>query len=161
MALLHGSGSNRESVLDHLAVLAGAGYGVLAFDARGHGDSAGSGMDLGWHGEDDLGGALDHVATSRASTRGRLGAVGLSMGGEEALALLGDPLLDAVVAEGATGRGRASTTGGSRSTSAESSRGGWTAGRTGWCSVLTGRRTAAVAAVRVARGRAGAPGGRW
>jgi pimeloyl-ACP methyl ester carboxylesterase len=102
--VLHGSGSNRESVLDQVAVLAGAGYGVLAFDARGHGGSAGTGMDLGWHAADDVGGALDLVATLPGVERGRIAAVGLSMGGEEALTAVGEPHLAAVVAEGATRR---------------------------------------------------------
>jgi dienelactone hydrolase len=62
-------------------------------------------MDLGWHGEDDLGGALDLLAGRSGVDPSRLGAVGLSMGGEEALALVGAPMLAAVVAEGATGRG--------------------------------------------------------
>jgi hypothetical protein len=64
VVVLHGSGSNRASVLDQVAVLADAGYGVLAFDARGHGESEGSGMDLGWHALEDLGGALDLVAST-------------------------------------------------------------------------------------------------
>jgi len=105
LVVLHGSGSNREAVLGQAKVLAAAGYGVLAFDARGHGESAGTGMDLGWAGEDDLGGALDFVVAQAGIDEHRVGALGLSMGGEEAVATLGDPLLSAVVAEGVTGRG--------------------------------------------------------
>ena len=48
---MHGAGSTRTAVLDHAAVLAEHGYGVLLFDARGHGESAGRGMDFGWYGE--------------------------------------------------------------------------------------------------------------
>ena len=39
VVLLPGSGSTRSAVLDHAVVLAGGGYGVLLFDARGHGES--------------------------------------------------------------------------------------------------------------------------
>ena len=42
VVLLHGAGSTRSNVLDEAAVLAGAGFGVLVVDARGHGESAGA-----------------------------------------------------------------------------------------------------------------------
>ena len=38
VALLHGAGSTRSNVLDHAVVLARHGYGVLLYDARGHGE---------------------------------------------------------------------------------------------------------------------------
>jgi uncharacterized protein len=41
VVLLHGAGSTRHAVLDHAVVLARHGYGVLLFDARGHGRSGG------------------------------------------------------------------------------------------------------------------------
>ena len=108
VALLHGATSTRAAVLDHAVVLADAGYGVLAYDARGHGDSGGDAMDLGWWGEDDLAGAVTWLADQPDVDPGRIGALGLSMGAEQALGALGaDPRLAAVVAEGATGRTRA------------------------------------------------------
>ena len=60
--LLHGSGSTRSAVLDQAAVLAEGGYGVLLFDARGHGESGGRAMDFGWYGDADIAGALDYLA---------------------------------------------------------------------------------------------------
>jgi dienelactone hydrolase len=105
VALLHGAGSTRSAVLDHAVVLAGAGLGVLLFDARGHGLSGGTAMDAGWHGDADLGGALSFLVGQSDVDATRLGAVGLSMGGEEAIgAAASDPRLLAVVAEGATNR---------------------------------------------------------
>ena len=105
VALLHGAGSTRSGVLDHAEVLAGHGFGVLLYDARGHGHSDGRAMDFGWYGDADLAGALAFLQ-ERADVRGgRIGAVGMSMGGEEAIgAMAGLPGLRAVVAEGATNR---------------------------------------------------------
>jgi uncharacterized protein len=106
VVLLHGSGSTRSSTLAHAAVLARHGYGVLLLDARGHGQSTGRAMDFGWNGDADVGAATAYLASPEAGVdAGRIGAVGLSMGGEEALgALAADQRLRAVVAEGATGR---------------------------------------------------------
>ncbi|MFC5263172.1 alpha/beta hydrolase [Kribbella qitaiheensis] len=50
VVLLHGAGSTRSSVLEHAVVLARHEYGVLLFDARGHGRSGGRAMDFGWRG---------------------------------------------------------------------------------------------------------------
>ena len=76
MVLLHGAGSTRSAVLDHAAVLARTGYGVLLFDARGHGESHGRAMDFGWYGDRDVNGAVQFVAAAgrrreRAHPRGR------------------------------------------------------------------------------------------
>ena len=105
VVLLHGAGSTRSDVLDHAAVLAGAGYGVLMIDARGHGDSGGRAMDFGWHGDADIAAATAFLAGRPEVDPDRIGAVGMSMGGEQAIgASGGDPRIRAVVAEGATAR---------------------------------------------------------
>lgn len=105
VALLHGAGSTRTAVLDHAAVLAGAGYGVLLYDARGHGGSAGRAMDFGWWGSQDAAGAVDFLSDRPDVSPDRIGLVGLSMGGEEAIGAAGtDDRVAAVVAEGATNR---------------------------------------------------------
>lgn len=120
VVLLHGSGSTRSSTLGQAAVLAHHGYGVLLVDARGHGASTGRAMDLGWNGDRDLAAATAYLSSpqSGADPR-RIAALGLSMGGEEALgALAVDPRIAAVVAEGATGRQAADL--------------GWLATRYGW-----------------------------
>lgn len=99
--LLHGAGSTRTATLDHAEALADAGFGVLMVDARGHGTSEGTAMDIGWHGADDLAAAVNWVAARPDVEEGRIGAVGLSMGGEEALTLAGqDPRVRAVVGDG-------------------------------------------------------------
>lgn len=99
--LLHGSGSTRTATLDHAQVLADAGFGVLMVDARGHGASEGTAMDIGWHGADDLTAAVNWLAARPDVEEGRIGAVGLSMGGEEAVTLAGqDARVRAVVGDG-------------------------------------------------------------
>ena len=101
----HGAGSTADDQLPQASVLASHGYGVLITDARGHGESDGRAMDFGWYGDDDITGAVSFLAARPEVDPGRIGVVGFSMGGEEAIgAIAADPRIRAVVAEGATGR---------------------------------------------------------
>lgn len=103
VVLRHGAGSTRSDVLDEAVVIARHGYGVLMTDAQGHGDSGGRAMDFGWNGDIEVAAAVDFLR-SRPEVD-RIGLVGLSMGGEEVLGAVGsEPLVRAVVAEGATAR---------------------------------------------------------
>lgn len=105
VVVLHGAGSTRSSALQHAVILARRGYGVLLFDARGHGASGGRAMDFGWFGDSDLAAALDYLERRPDVDPDRLAALGLSMGGEQAIgAAAADRRLRGVVAEGATGR---------------------------------------------------------
>jgi pimeloyl-ACP methyl ester carboxylesterase len=106
VVLLHGAGSNRTAGLPHARVLRRYGYGTLLLDARGHGESDGTAMDLGWWGDDDIAAAVDWLSTQPDVDTGRIALLGLSMGGEEAVGYLGrdDGRVAAVVAEGVTGR---------------------------------------------------------
>ncbi len=105
VVLLHGAGETRSDVLDHAAVLARHGFGTLLFDARGHGRSAGRAMDFGWFGDQDIAGAVAFLQQQPDVDPERIGAVGLSMGGEEAIgAAASIDTIRAVVAEGATNR---------------------------------------------------------
>ena len=104
VVVLPGSGSTRTAVLRQAAVLARHGYGALLLDTRGHGRSGGHAMDFGWWGDRDVAAAVSFLARQPAVHTGRIGLVGESMGGEQALAAIGaDPRIRAVVAEGATG----------------------------------------------------------
>jgi uncharacterized protein len=100
--VLHGSHRTRSDVLAHLRMLNAAGYAVLAFDARGHGQSQGETNALGWRGTRDIAGAVAFLQRQPDVNPRRIAALGLSMGAEEALraAASGIPL-SAVVAEGA------------------------------------------------------------
>ncbi|PKQ14355.1 MAG: hypothetical protein CVT68_12300, partial [Actinobacteria bacterium HGW-Actinobacteria-8] len=112
VVLGHGAGSTRDDVVRQSEVLADAGYGVLAIDARGHGQSTGQAMDLGWWGEADLSAAFDTLTAFDGVDPDRVGLVGMSMGGEESLGAAGvDSRVRAVVAEGATQRTAADKSG--------------------------------------------------
>jgi dienelactone hydrolase len=105
VVVLPGSGSTRTAVLSQAVVLARHGYGALLVDTRGHGRSGGHAMDFGWWGDRDIAAAVSFLARQPAVHTGRIGLVGESMGGEQALGAIGaDPRIRAVVAEGATGQ---------------------------------------------------------
>ncbi|MGZ4739088.1 MAG: alpha/beta hydrolase [Ilumatobacteraceae bacterium] len=111
VVLLHGASSTRTSVLDQAVVLAHHGYGVLLFDARGHGQSEGRAMEFGWYGDRDIAAAVTYLQTRSDVDPQRIAAVGMSMGGEEAIgAMATDGRIRAAVAEGATNRVYADTT---------------------------------------------------
>ncbi|HEX6844597.1 MAG TPA: alpha/beta fold hydrolase [Actinomycetota bacterium] len=102
--VLPGAGSTREDAADQADVLAGEGFGVLALDVRGHGQSGGPRMEFGWGAEQDVRAAVDWLE-ARDDVTGGVGVLGLSMGGEVALTAAAlDPRIGAVVAEGATVR---------------------------------------------------------
>jgi uncharacterized protein len=93
VVLLHGADSRKESHFDFARACAGGGLAVLAFDARGHGESPGP-LD---------GRAIDDVARMADLLRERAGVekVGLrgsSMGGYLALAAAAEARAAAVVA---------------------------------------------------------------
>ena len=56
--LLHGYGGNRTSMIWHAQTLVKAGYGVLLYDERASGESAGQRRSFGWEDPIDVGGAL-------------------------------------------------------------------------------------------------------
>jgi fermentation-respiration switch protein FrsA (DUF1100 family) len=102
---LPGSGSNRTATFGQAAVLARYGYGVLMVDPRGQGRSGGHAMDAGWNGDRDITAAVRFLQHQPGVDANRIGVLGLSMGGEEAIgAAAADPAIRAVVAEGATHR---------------------------------------------------------
>ena len=101
VVLLHGSHGSRMDVTAYLRMLHNAGYGVLAYDARGHGRSS-SRNAFGWKGADDLAGAVAFVRAQPGVNPRRIAALGLSMGPEESLRAAADGVpLAAVIADGA------------------------------------------------------------
>lgn len=102
---LPGANNDRTNVAEHAAMLARHGYGVLLFDPRGMGESEGDPNQFGWKADVDLRAALAYLASRLDVNMERIGALGLSMGGEAVLqATAENPGIRAVVAEGAGAR---------------------------------------------------------
>lgn len=99
---VHGYGSNRAAVLPHAALLAQHGYGVLLFDLRAHGKSEGEVFPFGWDADQDIFAALDYLETRPDVDPERIGALGLSIGGEIVMqSAAEDERIKALVSEGA------------------------------------------------------------
>lgn len=101
--VLHGSGGDRSGgPRSRILMLARHGFGVLAYDARGAGNSEGRPENLGWTWHRDIEGAVNYL---RARGITKIGALGLSSGAEAMVETAGrDPRIKAVVAEGTQGR---------------------------------------------------------
>jgi pimeloyl-ACP methyl ester carboxylesterase len=84
--LLHGVDSSRASFTRHALWLNGLGYGVLAIDFRGHGESGAASRTFGLHEARDAAAALAFLRAGAPARR--VGLIGTSLGG--AAALLGD-----------------------------------------------------------------------
>ena len=86
----------------HARMLARHGYGVLLFDRRGEGKSDGDPNSWGWGGAKDIKAAIDFLQRRPDVDPGRIGGIGLSVGGEILLETASETdELAAVVAEGA------------------------------------------------------------
>jgi uncharacterized protein len=96
----------RQGTQDPARMLARHGYGVLIFDRRGEGESDGDPNPYAWDdGEKDLLAAIEFVKGRPDVEPGRIGGVGLSVGGETFLQTAANSEdLAAVVSEGATAR---------------------------------------------------------
>ena len=100
--LSHGSGGSRERVVAHTRMLARHGYGVLALDNPGNGESDGHSNGLGDNAQPGLRAAIDWLARRPDVDPERIAAFGTSLGGEVALeAAARDPRIRAVVSDGA------------------------------------------------------------
>jgi len=101
--LIHGAGGSREGVRNHAAMLRAHGYGVLALDLRGHGESSGRTNRFGWQGTRDVRAAVAYLLEQPEVTT--VGGLGLSLGGEVLLGAASEVSgLRAIVADGATQR---------------------------------------------------------
>ncbi len=104
VAVMHGTGSNRVGVAGHARLLARHGYGVLLFDFHGHGESDGRSTSLPARFRQDADAALAYLRGRPDVRGGRVGVIGVSLGGEVAIhAAAGDPGWRATVLEGVRG----------------------------------------------------------
>jgi len=92
----------RKGPVRHARMLVRHGYGVLLLDRRGEGASEGDFNARGWGGEPDLRAAIAYLHARPDVRDGRIGGLGLSVGGELLLQTAAhDRGLRAVVSEGA------------------------------------------------------------
>ncbi|MBE2219915.1 MAG: alpha/beta fold hydrolase [Anaerolineae bacterium] len=99
--LLHGINGNRLSMLGLAKGLAEAGYGVLLFDLRGHGDSDGDIVPYGGPEAEDVVAAAAYLQARPDVDPERIGALGWSLGAQ--VVIMGaaqDENVKAVVADG-------------------------------------------------------------
>jgi pimeloyl-ACP methyl ester carboxylesterase len=101
--LIHGAGNSRESLRGYAKLLAGHGYGVLALDLRGHGESEGKTNRVGWQGSRDVGAAVAFLEGQEDVQA--IGGLGISLGGEALLGAASQyPAIRAIAADGASQR---------------------------------------------------------
>ena len=102
IVLVHGGGGDRQGTVLHARMLAKAGYGVLLYDARGRGESAGHENAAGWQWDRDVRGAVSFL-TSRGIDH--IGLLGLSTGAEAVVTeAASDARVEAVIADGLQAR---------------------------------------------------------
>ena len=86
----------------HTRMLVSHGYGVLLFDRRGEGKSEGDSNLFGWGGDKDILGAVEFLKARPDVEPGKIGGIGLSVGGELMLQAAAETdELAAIVSEGA------------------------------------------------------------
>jgi uncharacterized protein len=95
----------RVGPLAHARMLARHGYGVLLLDRRGEGESEGDPNAFGWDFDKDIAAGVRFLQSRAEVDDGRVGGLGLSVGGEMMLQTAAEnDALAAVVAEGAGSR---------------------------------------------------------
>ncbi len=100
LLLLHGYGENRSSLLPQAEDLAAAGYGVLLYDLRAHGQSGGRFRSGGWADAADVAAAVSFVQDAEGEEVA-IGIYGFSIGGQVALrAAAEQPTVLAVAVDG-------------------------------------------------------------
>jgi pimeloyl-ACP methyl ester carboxylesterase len=78
IVMIHGWTSSRQEPMSRAGYLLDAGYNVLVFDLRGHGQSDGNYTTMGWAEPDDV---VAAVAFARSRDPGPIVLLGYSMGG--------------------------------------------------------------------------------
>lgn len=98
----HGVGANRADIIEFIRILQQAGFQVLCFDFRGHGESDGHTITYGFHERQDVLGAWDYLMTRHDVDPNRIFGFAVSMGASSLLMALPElPGIKAVVADSA------------------------------------------------------------
>jgi uncharacterized protein len=95
--LLHGVRANRLAMLERARLLSAHGYSVLMIDLPAHGESPGAAITLGREESRGVAAARDWLRTQRPD--GRVGVIGVSLGGASVLLGSQPSGFDAVVLE--------------------------------------------------------------
>ena len=90
IVLSHGYGDNQAQMLPYAEFLHGAGYSVFTYDMRNRGRSGGEAVTLGALESLDLISAVDYLTTRADVDGGRIGALGVSLGGSTTLLAAAD-----------------------------------------------------------------------
>ncbi|MEM9776065.1 MAG: alpha/beta fold hydrolase [Chloroflexota bacterium] len=88
VVLLHGHTSNRNELIDYAPIYWGYGCDVLAYDARGHGESDPAALTFGYHEREDAAKVVDWVSQHAGIEPGQIGLVGTSYGAATSLQTL-------------------------------------------------------------------------
>lgn len=99
LLICHGLGANRSAFLPFLKVADRLQANVLMFDFRGHGESDGHTVSLGYHEKKDVLAAIDYLRRERLEQCRELVGMGISMGSASLIRAAGEvePPLDAVL----------------------------------------------------------------
>lgn len=101
VVLCHDLGGSKEAMLSLAIALQKAGFTVMAFDFRGHGESGGTGSTLGVEEKRDVLGALDYLGSVAGVDGKRLGVYGVGMGAQAAVRAAADrPAATVLVLDG-------------------------------------------------------------
>ncbi|MFQ6029074.1 MAG: alpha/beta hydrolase, partial [Dehalococcoidia bacterium] len=84
--LLHGYASNKREMLPHADMLSRNGYNLLLFDFRGQGESQDRAVTFSYLEREDVLGAVAYLKSQDRVDPGRIGVLGVSMGGAAAIA---------------------------------------------------------------------------
>ena len=102
MIVCHGVGANRRDISAITQLVHDAGYQVMAFDFRGHGESEGRTITYGANERLDVLGAYDYCLSRHDVDPEQLYALGVSMGGSSLLLALPDmPQVHAAIIDSA------------------------------------------------------------
>lgn len=105
--MVHGINANRAQLevglLEIAKALVEAGYNILMFDLRAHGESEGTNIGLGYFEGYDILGARDFLVNQKKIPADKIGIMGFSLGAFAAIVAVGKEKLEALVLDSCPG----------------------------------------------------------